>query len=110
MGRQAAPGSANSEVFFMRAPSRRLDHEYTVVGRVVSGQAAILGVAVGEPPAVPDLMLRVRVAADLSPPERPALEIQDERGPAFRARVEALKRARGAAFTICDVEPAVRNH
>ena len=109
MGRQAAPGSANSEIFFMRAPARRLDHEYTVVGRIVVGLDAIRAVAVGEPPAVPDLMLRVRVAADLPASERPRVEIQDERGPAFRARVEALKQARGAAFTVCDVEPSVRN-
>src|SRR5690349_3198156 len=26
MGRQADPGTANSEIFFMRAPARRLDH------------------------------------------------------------------------------------
>ena len=109
MGRQAAPGSANSEVFFMRAPARRLDHEYTVVGRAVVGLEAIRGVAVGEPPAVPDLMLKVRVAADLPPAEQPRIELQDERGPAFRARVEALKQARGAAFSVCDVDVAVRN-
>ena len=109
MGRQAAPGSANSEVFFMRAPARRLDHEYTVVGRAVVGLAAIRGVAVGKPPAVPDLMLKVRVAADLPPAEQPRVEVQDERGPAFRARVEALKQARGAAFSVCDLDVTVRN-
>ncbi len=108
MGRQADPGSANSEIFFMRAAARRLDHEYTVVGRVVSGGAAIQAVAAGEPPKVPDLMLKVRVAADLPEHQRPRVEIEDERGPAFHRRVEALKRARGAAFSICDVEPLSR--
>jgi peptidylprolyl isomerase len=104
MGRQADPGTANSEIFFMRAPARRLDHEYTVVGRVVSGFEAIRTVAVGEPPKVPDLMLKVRVLADLPPPERPRIEVMDTRGPAFQARLAALKRARGAAFSVCDVE------
>ncbi|WP_337188543.1 peptidylprolyl isomerase [Phenylobacterium sp.] len=104
MGRQADPGTANSEIFFMRAPARRLDHEYTVVGRVVDGLPAILAVAAGEPPKVPDLMLKVRVMADLPPAERPAIEVADARGPAFKAQVEALKRAKGAAFSICDVE------
>lgn len=104
MGRQADPGTANSEIFFMRAPARRLDHEYTVVGRVVAGQSAINTVAVGEPPKVPDLMLKVRMLADLPPAERPSLEVMDTRGPAFQARVAALKREKGAAFTICDVE------
>jgi peptidylprolyl isomerase len=108
MGRQAAPDSANSEIFFMRAPARRLDHEYTVVGRVVYGLPAILAVAVGEPPRVPDLMLKVRVMADLPPEARPRLEIRDVRGPAFQAEVEAIKREKGAAFTICDVGIASR--
>jgi peptidylprolyl isomerase len=108
MGRQADPGTANSEIFFMRAPSRRLDHEYTVVGRVVSGQAAIGAVAVGEPPKVPDLMLKVRMLADLPEGERPRLEVMDTRGPAFQARVAAMKRQKGAAFSICDVEVTSR--
>ena len=108
MGRQADPGTANSEIFFMRAPSRRLDHEYTVVGRVLTGFAAIGAVAVGEPPKVPDLMLRVRVLADLPEAERPRLEVMDARGPAFQARVGAKKREKGAAFSICDVEVSSR--
>jgi len=108
MGRQADPGTANSEIFFMRAPARRLDHDYTVVGRIVAGQAAVDAVAVGEPPKVPDLMLRVRVAADLPPPERPAIEVMNEPGPAFQARVAAVKRERGAAFTVCDVPVTIR--
>ena len=108
MGRQADPGTANSEIFFMRAPARRLDHEYTVVGRVVAGLDAVRAVAVGEPPAMPDLMLKVRVMADLPPGERPKLEVMDERGPALQARVEAVKRAKGAAFSVCDVEVVSR--
>jgi peptidylprolyl isomerase len=103
MGRQADPGTANSEIFFMRAPARRLDHEYTVWGRVVQGQDAILAVAVGEPPKVPDLMLKARVAADLPAAERPAVRVLDETGKAFAARLAALKAEKGAAFTICDV-------
>lgn len=109
MGRQADPGTANSEIFFMRAPARRLDHEYTVVGRVVVGQAAIGGVAVGEPPKVPDLMLKVRVAADLPEAERPSVEVLNEKGAAFASRVEALKREKGAAFSVCDVEIPARS-
>jgi len=104
LGRQADPGTANSEIFVMRAPARRLDHEYTVVGRVVSGLEAVRTVAVGEPPKVPDLMLKVRVLADLPESERPQLEVMDVRGPAFQARVEALKRQLGASFSVCDVE------
>ena len=108
MGRQSAPGTANSEVFFMRGAARRLDHEYTVVGRVVSGRDAVLGVAVGEPPKVPDLMLKVRMLADIPEAERPKIEVMDTRGAAFQARVEAVKRDKGAAFTICDIEVPIR--
>lgn len=104
LGRQADPGSANSEIFFMRAPARRLDHEYTVVGRVVVGLDVVRAMAVGEPPPHPDRMLHVNLAADLPEGSWTAVEVQDERGPAFRARVAALKRARGAAFSVCDVE------
>jgi len=92
----------------MRGPSRRLDHEYTVVGRVVSGLEAVNGVAVGEPPKVPDLMLKVRMLADIPEAERPKLEVMDTRGPAFQARVAALKREKGAAFTVCDVDVPTR--
>ena len=108
LGRQADPGTANSEIFFMRVPARRLDHEYTVVGRVVSGLEAIRTVEVGEPPKVPDLMLKVRMLADLPEGERPRIEVMDTRGPAFQAKVAALKRQKGAAFSICDVEPSSR--
>jgi peptidylprolyl isomerase len=108
MGRQADPGTANSEIFFMRAPSRRLDHEYTVVGRVVSGLPAIYAVAVGEPPKLPDLMLKVRVAADLPPAEQPKLELMNPAGAAFQAQVAAIRKAKGAAFTVCDVEVPTR--
>ncbi|MFN3582490.1 hypothetical protein [Phenylobacterium sp.] len=87
---------------------RPLDPENTLViettrGRVVAGQGAVQALAVGEPPKVPDLMLKVRVAADLPPAERPAVRVLDERGPAFAARLEALKREKGASFSVCDV-------
>jgi peptidylprolyl isomerase len=108
MGRQADPGTANSEIFFMRAPARRLDHEYAVWGRVVQGLEVVRAVTVGEPPADPDRMTRVSVAADLPAAERPRLEIMDERGPAFRKRVAALRARRGADFSVCDVEVPIR--
>jgi peptidylprolyl isomerase len=108
LGRQADPGSANSEFFIMRGPARRLDHEYTVIGRVVSGQAAVAALAVGEPPKVPDLMLRVAIAADLPPGERPRLEVATPGGAPFRETIDRAK-ARGAAFSVCDVEIPVRS-
>jgi peptidylprolyl isomerase len=108
MGRQADPGTANSEIFFMRAPARRLDHEYTVVGRIVSGLEAVSTVAVGEPPKVPDLMLKVRVMADLPAADQPKVEVLKAPGPAFQKAVADLKRLKGADFSVCDVPVRTR--
>jgi peptidylprolyl isomerase len=108
MGRQAGIDTANSEIFFMRAPARRLDHDYAVWGRVVEGMGVVRAIKVGEPPADPDRMQRVRLAADLPPAERPRLEVANPRGPAFRARVAKLRAELGPGFTICDVPIAVR--
>jgi peptidylprolyl isomerase len=108
MGRQADPGTSNSEIFFMRAPARRLDHDYTVWGRVVQGLEVVRGVAVGEPPPHPDRMVRVQVAADMPPAERPRLEVQDTRGAAFQMQIARLVAQKGAAFSVCDLQIAVR--
>ncbi len=108
MGRQAAITTANSEIFFMRAPARRLDHDYAVWGFVVAGMDAVRGVAVGEPPVHPDRMVRVQVMADMPAGERPALEIMDSGSAAFAARVAAARAARGADFSVCDVPVPVR--
>ena len=108
MGRQAAEDTANSEIFFMRAPSRRLDRDYTVWGRAVIGLDVIRAVAVGEPPSAPDRMIRVRVAADLPPAERPQIEVLDENGEAFAGLVAQTREAKGADFSICDIEIPAR--
>jgi peptidylprolyl isomerase len=108
MGRQEAPTTANSEIFFMRAASRRLDRDYTAWGRVVRGLDVVRAVAVGEPPVNPDRMIRVRVVADLPTSERPRIEVLDEAGQAFTALVEKTRKARGADFTVCDLEVPAR--
>jgi peptidylprolyl isomerase len=108
MGRQAGIDTANSEIFFMRAPARRLDHDYAVWGRVVQGLEVVRAIQVGEPPPDPDRMIRVRLASDLPPAERPRLELADPRGPAFQARVATLKATLGARFSVCDLPILVR--
>jgi peptidylprolyl isomerase len=108
MGRQAAPGSANSEIFFMRDAARRLDRDYTVWGRVVSGLDIVRAIAVGEPPAHPDRMLKVQVMADLPTVDRPKLEVMDENGPAMRVLIDKARAAKGADFSVCDIEAPVR--
>ncbi len=108
MGREADPGSANSEIFFMRDAARRLDRDYTVWGRAVAGLDVVRAVAIGEPPAAPDRMVRVAVMADLPLGERPRLEVADEHSAPMTKLVELIRAARGADFSVCDVEVPTR--
>lgn len=110
MGRQAGIDTANSEIFFMRSPARRLDHDYAVWGVVVQGLDVVRAVKVGEPPADPDRMIRVRVATDLPAAERPRIEVLNERGAAFGKLVAQARARRGGAFSICDVRIPTRPH
>lgn len=110
MGRQAPEDTANSEIFFMRAASRRLDRDYTPWGRAVIGLDVIRAMAVGEPPARPDSMTRVRVAADLPAAERPKVEVMDEHGETFAAMVAEARKSKGADFSICDIELPARTN
>jgi peptidylprolyl isomerase len=103
MGRQAGVDTANSEIFFMRAPARRLDHDYAVWGQVAQGLDVVRAINVGEPPKAPDRMLKVRLAADLPPAERPKIQVENPNGPEFRARLSKIKARKGRAFTVCDV-------
>jgi peptidylprolyl isomerase len=107
-GRGDDEGSANSEFFLMRAAAPRLNKRYTVWGKVLEGQAVVTRLTVGEPPAQPDLMRRVRVVVDLPPAERPKVQVLDSNSPAFAARLARERQRRGADFSICDVEVPVR--
>jgi peptidylprolyl isomerase len=108
MGRQADPGTANSEIFFMRDASRRLDHDYAVWGRVIDGQEVVRAIAVGEPPPAPDKMIRVRVLADLALADRPRLEVQNVGGDAFMRQIAKARQERGADFSPCDIVISTR--
>jgi peptidylprolyl isomerase len=110
MGRQAGENTANSEIFFMRDPARRLDHSYTVWGRAVVGLDVIRAIKIGFPPKAPDRMLRVQVMADLPAAERPQIEVLSERGPAFAALLARLQQTKGADFSPCDIDLPTRVH
>lgn len=107
-GRGDDEGSANSEFFLMRAAAPRLNKRYTVWGRVLTGQAVVTALNVGEPPASPDRMLRVRVVADLPAAERPQVQVMSTTAPAFAALVAETRRTKAADFSICDIEVPVR--
>ncbi len=62
--RSANPNSANSQFFINFKDNHFLNGQYTVYGRVVSGMEHVDKIARGEPPASPDRMISVKVAAD----------------------------------------------
>ncbi len=108
MGRDEAFDSANSEIFFMRGSARRLDRLYTVFGMTISGYEIISTLTIGEPPAAPDTITRMKLAADLPEGERPFVEIMTADNPDFRKLVDDARTAKGADFTICDITVPVR--
>lgn len=106
MGRDEALDSANSEFYFMLGPSRGMDRDYTVVGRVVVGMDVLLALRQGEPPANPDIMQSVRLLADLPAAERPRVSIMT--GAALSAFIDKVRHEKAADFSVCDVVVPVR--
>jgi len=64
MARTSDPNSANSQFFIMFAPAPSLNGQYTVWGQVVDGMQYVDQIAKGEPPAHPDKIIKMQVAAD----------------------------------------------
>ncbi len=62
--RSQNPNSANSQFFINFKDNHFLNGQYTVYGRVVSGMDLVDNITKGEPPASPDRMISVKVAAD----------------------------------------------
>jgi len=64
MARTSDPNSANSQFFINLAPTPHLEGQYTVWGEVVEGMEFVDQIAKGEPPANPDKIVKMSVAAD----------------------------------------------
>ncbi len=62
--RSQNPNSANSQFFINFKDNHFLNRQYTVYGRVISGMEHVDAIVRGEPPATPDKMISVKVAAD----------------------------------------------
>ncbi len=62
--RSANPNSANSQFFICFDNAHFLNGQYTVYGRVIEGMENVDKITRGEPPADPDKMISVKVAAD----------------------------------------------
>lgn len=108
MARSSSPNSANSQFFLMMATNPVLNGTYTAFGRIVSGLEVVGALKAGPDGSVivdPDSMTHVRTAATLPEAERPTVRVLDARSAAFRAHVEQVRAARGAQFSVCDVQP-----
>jgi len=112
MARDDAPDSANSQFFLMRQPYPSLDKRYTIFGRVVSGLDVVRALKASPNPdgivTGPDRMTRVRVASDLAAAERPTVQVLDTNSPRFRGLAEAARQAKGADFSVCDIDLPVQ--
>ena len=64
MARAQDPDSADSQFFIVTKDSNFLDGTYTAFGKVTKGMEFVDKIAQGEPPANPDKMISVKVAAD----------------------------------------------
>ncbi|MEM7438000.1 MAG: peptidylprolyl isomerase [Pseudomonadota bacterium] len=62
--RSQNPDSANSQFFINFSDNHFLNRQYTVYGRVIEGMEHVDAITKGEPPADPDKMISVKVAAD----------------------------------------------
>ena len=63
--RSQNPDSANSQFFINFNDNHFLNRQYTVYGRVIEGMGLVDEIVRGEPPANPDRMVSVKVAADV---------------------------------------------
>ena len=62
--RSQNPDSANSQFFINFKDNSFLNGQYTVYGTVIDGMEHVDAITRGEPPANPDRMISVKVAAD----------------------------------------------
>ncbi|MGH7019472.1 MAG: peptidylprolyl isomerase [Brevundimonas sp.] len=112
MARDEAPDSANSQFFLMRQAYPSLEKRYTIWGRVVSGLDVVRALKASPNPdgivVEPDRMTRVRVASDLPAAERPTVQVLDTTSARFRTLAEATRQARGADFSVCDIDLPVQ--
>ncbi len=106
MGRDQERDTANSEIFFMLKAWPGLDRDYTPVGRVLIGQDVLAAQPPGEPPAHPDTMLKAQILADMK--DAPKVEVLNTQGKEFARLVARARKARGADFSVCDVNVPAR--
>jgi len=108
MARDEDNDSANSQFFIMRQAYPSLDKRYTIWGRAVAGLDVVRALNHGTDPsgavAEPDVMTQVRVASDIAEADRPRVRVLSTTSDAFRDLVDQTRAARGADFSVCDID------
>lgn len=97
MARSASPNSADSQFFIMFAETPSLNGQYTVWGKVTSGMEFVDKITRGEPPANPDKIIKMTVAADSAKPAAAAAETKPAAAAAEGATATAIDAAKEAA-------------
>ncbi len=75
MARAQSNDSANSQFYIVLQPALKLDHSYTVWGRVISGMDVVDAIEKGEPPANPTKIVHASLASDNVPAPAPSTPI-----------------------------------
>ncbi|MEC7290837.1 MAG: peptidylprolyl isomerase [Pseudomonadota bacterium] len=102
------PNSGNAQFFLISDEGQHLDYKYTAKGRAIQGLDVIKAIKLGPSPdgypiANPDVVMSVKIAADMPEAERPRAFVQRTDTPAWQ---ETLDAADAGRKTICDL-PAV---
>lgn len=124
VGRDNPPDSGNGSALYAvigQAP-RRLDRNLAVVGRVIQGMPLLSGLPRGPGPmgfyttaAQRTVIASVRLAADLPPAQRPAVQVLRTDSPTFAALIEAQRNRHDTFYTVpaghidlCSIDVPVR--
>ena len=107
MARSQNPNSGNSQFFLMRGTAEHLDREYSIWGSTVYGREHLTRFKIGTKgdnlSFVPDVMKKVRIAADIPEGERPRIQTLKVDSPAFDQYLSTQKNTSGGYPDICDI-------
>lgn len=99
--------SANAQFFLISGEAQHLDYKYTAKGRALTGLDVVQSIKLGPRPdgypiVNPDIVMSVKMAADLPEDERPSAYVQRTDTPEYK---DVLIDADSARRPICDLPP-----
>ncbi|MGB0906669.1 MAG: peptidylprolyl isomerase [Maricaulaceae bacterium] len=107
MARSSDPNSGNSQFFLMRGTAGHLDTKYSIWGNTVYGHEFLTKFKIGtkgqDENFIPDVMKKVRIAADMDESVRPKVQVLKTDGAAFNTFLKSQKADDGEYPDICDM-------